>query len=237
MRIIQFPDINRADYTPVSISESNGSNQTRPKSQRSLYAIVCQRTFLVAAFGGFVSWSSMAVQMSAIPLAMNGVGYSFAQATTVIEYHLLGMFAPSFFTGILCDWFGSRAVLFIGFIIHLSGALLFQLGFEIAYFTFGAIIIGIGWNLGYVGASTMLTEAHNAEEKAKTHSAYEGIVMTSISISFFSSGFVAKYFGWKVLTSRIIALYLASAILILTIDTIIGSYQRRKKKQNVDLES
>jgi hypothetical protein len=218
MTIIQFPDIKKADYTLVPTSASKKVSH----SGRSIIAIASQRTFLIAALGGFVSWSAMAVQMSATPLAMTGVGFSFAQATTAVEYHLLGMFVPSFFTGTLCDW--------------LTGALLFQLGLETHHFNLGLIVVGVGWNLGYVGASALLTQSHRPEEKSKTHSLYEAIVMASISISFFSSAFIEQYFGWMILTGRLIAMYLGVAISILTIDTAFVFYKTKDIRREIGID-
>ena len=232
MTIIQFPDIKKADYTLVPTSASKKVSH----SGRSIIAIASQRTFLIAALGGFVSWSAMAVQMSATPLAMTGVGYSFAQATTAVEYHLLGMFVPSFFTGTLCDWFGNRLVMLIGFVTQLTGALLFQLGLETHHFNLGLIVVGVGWNLGYVGASALLTQSHRPEEKSKTHSLYEAIVMASISISFFSSAFIEQYFGWMILTGRLIVMYLGVAISILTIDTAFVFYKTKDIRREIGVD-
>ncbi|CAF4129460.1 unnamed protein product [Rotaria sp. Silwood2] len=192
---------------------------------RSIYVIATQRTFLVAALGGFVSWSAMAIQMSATPLAMTAAGYSFTQVTTAVECHLLGMFVPSFISGSLCSWFGSRVIMLTGMIIQLTGTLLFQRGFEVSHFNLGLLIIGVGWNLGYVGASALLTQAHRPEEKTKTHSLYEAIVMFSISISFFSSAFVEQFFGWMFLTGRLISTYLVAVTLILAVDTAYVFYK------------
>ncbi|CAF4815162.1 unnamed protein product, partial [Rotaria sp. Silwood1] len=128
MTMIQFQDIKKKDYAVVSTSPSEMASGSNSKTNRSVFAIASQRIFLIAALGGFVSWSAMAVQMSATPLAMTGAGHSFAQATTAVEYHLLGMFVPSFFTGTLCNWFGSRLVMLTGFLVQLTGALLFQRG-------------------------------------------------------------------------------------------------------------
>lgn len=220
MTIIQFSDIKKADYSLVPTSSSKIPNNNGEKTGRPLLVIARQRTFLVAALVGFVSWSAMAVQMSAAPLAMTAVGYDFKQTTTAVEYHLLGMFAPSFFTGTLCNWFGSRLVMLAGLLTQLTGTLLFQRGLQVHHFNVGLIIVGVGWNLGYVGASALLTQSHRKEEKTKTHSLFEAIVMSSISISFFSSAFVVQSFGWMILTGRLASTYLGVVVLILAIDTV-----------------
>lgn len=225
MTIIQFPNIRQTDYNLVSIEPSH-----KPVQVRSLVQIASQRTFFMAALGGFVSWSAMALQMSAIPLAMQRINFTFTEATTAIEFHLLGMFAPSFFTGYFCDYFGSRTVTLIGFIIQLVGIRVFQLGFQFKHFNAGLIIVGIGWNFGYVGASKLLTQAHNQNEKAKTHSLYEAIVMLGISLSFFSSAFIEKYFGWIFLTGRIVTIYVLIAVSILSMDMALTFFFRKQNK-------
>ena len=219
--IIRFSDIKKTEYTSVVIPEEKEVNLDYEIQGRSLTTIAKQRTFIMAALGGFVSWSAMAVQMSAAPLVMRSLGYNFSQTTTAVEYHLLGMFAPSFFTGTLCTWFGSRIVMLIGLMIELAGALLFKRGCEVGDFNLGLIIIGIGWNFGYVGASTLLTQSHRPEEKTKTHSLYEAIVMIAITISFFSSAFIVHFLGWSFLTGKLIIAYLSIVIFVLAMDSIL----------------
>ena len=235
MTIIQFSDIKKADYSLVPTSSSKVPNNNDHKTGRPLFLIARQRTFLIAALGGFVSWSAMAVQMSAAPLAMTKAGYNFKQATTAVEYHLLGMFAPSFFTGTLCSWFGSRLVMLFGFLIQMTGTLLFQRGLEIHHFNLGLVIVGVGWNLGYVGASALLTQSHRKEEKMKTHSLFEAIVMSSISVSFFSSAFIAQTFGWMILTGRIASTYLGIATLILALDTAFVFYKTKNIRTEIGI--
>ena len=231
--IIQFPRIKKIHNTnssnPSLTITGDGSNI----SSRSLFVIASQRAFLIAVFIGFVSWSAMAIQMSGTPLAMKNVGYDFIQVTTAVECHLLGMFAPSFFSGTLCHWFGSRLVMIAGLFIQLIGIFIFQRGFEISYFYLGLILVGIGWNFGYVGASTLLTKSYRREEKTKTHSLFEGIVMLSISIAFFSSAFAVQFLGWKILTERLISTYVATTLLILTLDTTFVIYKTKNIRAEI----
>lgn len=231
--IIQFPNVQKVHDTLVSTSLSVTADSSLNRPGRSIFTIASQRTFLMAALGGFVSWSAMAIQMSATPLAMAHAGHSFPQVVSAVEYHVLGMFAPSFFTGTLCNWFGSRLVMLTGLSLELTGALLFQRGFETAHFNLGLIIVGIGWNFGYVGASLLLTKSHRPEEKTKTHSLYETIVMISLSISFFSSAFAEEFLGWMVLTGRVISIYLAVAVLILIVDTAFVFYKTKDIRSEI----
>lgn len=233
MTIIQYPDMRKADYALVSTSVSKSACDNNKKNGRSLRTIASQRTFIISVLGSFVSWSAMVIQMSATPLAMNAVGHNFARTTTAIECHLLGMFTPSFFTGTLCKWFGNRIVMITGFLTQLIGALLFQRGFEFGHFNLGLIIVGIGWNLGYVGASALLPLAHRPEEKAKTHSLYEAINMFGISIASLSSAFILQHFGWMVLTGRIISVYLGLATFILLVDTACVFYKTKSIRKEI----
>jgi MFS family permease len=91
----------------------------------------------------------------------------------------------------------------------------------------GLIIIGVGWNFAYVGASVLLTKSYRPEEKTKTHSLYEAIVMISLSIAFFSSAFAEQFLGWMTLTGRVVSIYLAVAVLILFVDTAFVFYKTK----------
>jgi hypothetical protein len=240
MIIIQFPDVKKAHNTQVSTSLSMNADSNLNKTGRSIFTIASQRTFLIAALGGFVSWSAMAIQMSAAPLAMTAARHNFVQVTSAIEYHILAMFTPSFFTGTLCNWFGGRLVILTGFLTELTGTLLFERGFAVGDFNLGLIIIGVGWNLSYVGASVLLTKSYRPEEKTKTHSTYEAIVMISLSISFFSSAFAEHFLGWMVLTGRLISIYLGVAVLILAVDTAFVFYKTKDIRTEItvnDLEA
>ena len=236
MTIIQFPRMRQAHNTHISTSLSTITTSNLSKSGRSLFVIASQRTFLIAALGGFVSWSAMAIQMSATPLAMTGAGYSFVQVITAVECHLLGMFVPSIFTGTLCQWFGNRLVILAGLFIQLIGVLLFQLSFAISHFNLGLILVGTGWNFGYVGSSALLTKSYTEEEKTKTHSLYEAIVMLSISIAFFSAAFAEQFLGWMILTGRLIGIYLATTVLILGIDTAFVFYKTKNIRADITVD-
>ncbi|CAF4523964.1 unnamed protein product [Rotaria sp. Silwood2] len=96
----------------------------------------------------------------------------------------------------------------------------------------GLIIVGIGWNLGYVGSSVLFTKSYCPEEKMKAHSLYEAILMFSISISFFSSAFAEQFLGWKTLTGMLIRIYMAAAVLIVAVDTAFVFY----KTKNIRIE-
>jgi MFS family permease len=233
--IIQFPNVKETHNPVASTTSLITTDSNHSSTGRSIFTIAGKRTFLMAALCGFVSWSAMAIQMSATPLAMTGVGHSFPQIISAVEYHLLGMFAPSLFTGTLCNWFGSRLVMITGLLTELTGTLLFQRGLETSHFNLGLIIVGVGWNFGYVGSSVLLTKAHRPEEKTKTHSLYEAIVMISLSISFFSSAFAEQFLGWMTLTGRVISIYLAVAVFILIVDTAFVFYKTKDIRSEITI--
>ncbi|CAF4649893.1 unnamed protein product [Rotaria sp. Silwood2] len=232
--IIQFPHMNKECAAHMPSSSSTTMNSNSGPGGRSIFLIAGQRTFLIATFVGFVSWSSMSIQMSATPLAMTGAGYSFRQVITAIECHLLGMFVPSFFSGTLCNWCGNRLLMVAGLFTQLIGALLFQRSLAISSFNVGLIFVGIGWNFGYVASSALLMKSHKPEEKAKVHSIYEAITMLSITISFFSAAFAEQSLGWKILTGKLITYYLVTAIVILMIDTTFVFYKTKSIKLEIN---
>ena len=211
----------------ITLIQFPKDDQVSTENTRSLFLIARQRTFVVSCFVGFVCWSSMAIQMSSAPLAMTGAKHNFNQVILAVQCHLLGMFGPSFLTGSLCNYFGCRLVMFIGLLIELSGTLVFQCGFKEIYFYLGLILIGIGWNFGYVGSSVLLTTTYCPEEKTKTHSLYESIMMIALSISFFSSAFAEQFIGWMNLTGKLISIYLGVAIFIFIIYIVYEFYKTK----------
>lgn len=233
--IIQFPKTKKESAMLLPSSSAMTVNSNSSLTGRSLFVIASQRTFLIAAFVCFVSWSSMSIQMSSTPLAMTSAGYSFREVITALECHLLGMFVPSFFAGNLCNWCGSRLLMIAGLLTQLIGAIIFQHNLAIISFNVGLVFVGVGWNFGYVASSALLTKSHKPDEKTKVHSLYEAITMLSITVSFFSAAFAEHSLGWKILTGKLITYYLVIATVIVVLDTAFVFYKTRSIKLEINV--
>ncbi|MDX2215980.1 MAG: MFS transporter [Oculatellaceae cyanobacterium bins.114] len=176
---------------PTALSEQERKTEGRP-----LGAIVRQPVFIVAVLGSMVGYGVMALVMTATPLAMVGFSHDFADAATVIQWHVLGMFVPSLFTGYLIARFGVLNIILSGillngfcFVVNLSGT-------HMLHFGGGLLLLGIGWNFMYVGSTTLLTEAYTPGEKAKTQAVHDFLMFAFVAFATFLSGGLLNHWSW-----------------------------------------
>ncbi|MGQ0662615.1 MAG: MFS transporter [Pseudomonadota bacterium] len=166
---------------------------------RPLAEIVRQPLFVVAAAGGMVGYGGMSFIMTATPLAMMVHDHSFASAAFVIQWHAVAMFAPSFVTGQIIDRFGLYNVMLAGGGLVAASAAINLTGVTLAQFWIGLVLLGLGWNFLYVGATTLLTQAYRLAERAVTQAANEFLVFGAVTLASLSSGAVHHAYGWDVL--------------------------------------
>ena len=164
---------------------------------RPLAEITRQPEFIVAAVGAALSYGVMNLLMAATPLAMDICGMPFSDAAFVLEWHVIGMFAPGFFTGSLIARFGVLRVMGAGVVLNalcigvaLSGQALHQ--FVVALF-----MLGVGWNFLFTGSTTLAMRAYRPEEKDKAQAAINFGVFTIMAISAFASGALVTTHGWS----------------------------------------
>jgi len=178
---------------------------------RPLAEIARQPAFVVAVLGAIVAYGVMVLLMTVTPVAMIACGHDFADATFVIQWHVLGMFAPSFFTGHLIRRFGILAIMASGALLLAACCAVALSGLAVTNFWIALALLGLGWNFLYVGATTLLTEVHTSAERAKVQGANEFMVFGVAGVDSFFSGNLHFYFGWE--TLNLIALAPAAAAL------------------------
>ncbi|MCG6857850.1 MAG: MFS transporter [Salaquimonas sp.] len=166
---------------------------------RPLFAIITQPRFMVAVLCGTSSFALMSFLMTAAPLAMIGCGYSVDESTLGIQWHVMAMFAPSFFTGSLIARLGKELIVAIGLVILAACGVVALMGIELANFWGSLILLGIGWNFGFIGATAMVTETYRPEEKAKAQGANDFILFGTVAFASFMSGQLLNAYGWNVL--------------------------------------
>jgi len=166
---------------------------------RPLAEIVMQPQFAVAVLCAAASYALMSFLMTAAPLAMIGCGFSIDEATLGIQWHVLAMFAPSFFTGNLIARFGKETIVAVGLVILAACAGVALMGIELAHFWGSLILLGLGWNFGFIGATAMVTEAYRPEEKAKAQGANDFILFSSVALASLMSGQLLNASGWEML--------------------------------------
>ena len=166
--------------------------------QRRLTTILRQPVFVVAVLSGMVGYGVMNLLMTATPLAMTHVGHAFDSAATVIQWHLMGMFVPSFFTGHLIARFGVLRVIVTGVLLGVGSITAGLTGETFVHYWAALLLLGVAWNFMFVGGSTLLTEAYAEAERPKTQAANEFLIFGTVALASLSSGTLLYYVGWQV---------------------------------------
>ena len=163
---------------------------------RPLREIARTPQFIVACAAGVVSYGLMAFLMTAAPMAMVGCGHSVGEAAMGIQWHVLAMFAPSFFTGRLMDRFGKRRITALGLILIAASGALALMGLALTHFWGALVLLGLGWNFGFIGATALLTEAYRPSERAKVQALNDFLVFGTVAVASFGSGQLLHSVGW-----------------------------------------
>ncbi len=171
--------------------------EERHATGRSLAAIARQPMFLVAVLGSMLGYGVMVLIMTATPLSMVANAHPFHAAATVMQWHVLGMFAPSFFTGALIARWGVLRIISLGSVLSLLciGINLLSSGF--ISFVIALALLGIGWNFLFIGSTTLLTETYTSVEKAKTQALHDFMMLGFIAFTTVLSGSVFQQLGWQ----------------------------------------
>lgn len=166
------------------------------KAGRPIGEIARQPKFVVAVVCGVASYALMNLMMTSAPLAMFDCGHSVADATLGIQWHVLAMYAPSFFTGSLILRFGVARVTGAGLALLALSAVVGLSGITVAHFWIALILLGVGWNFAFVGATTMVTDCHRPEERNKVQAFNDFLIFGSMAIGSFISGSMLAHYGW-----------------------------------------
>ena len=166
---------------------------------RRLAEIAAQPRFIVAATVAAFGYATMTLLMTATPLAMGFCGHPYSDAANVISAHVVGMFAPSFFTGSLIKRFGTLTVMAAGVAILGACIAVGLSGQLVAHFWWALLLLGIGWNFCYIGGSALLTTTYRPSERAKAQGANEMTIFTVQATAAFSSGVLVNASGWNTL--------------------------------------
>ncbi len=159
--------------------------------------LMTRRRFLVAAASAMLGYAVMNLVMTATPLAMQDFGFGFGQTATVIQWHVLAMFAPSLFTGHLIERFGAVKIIMTGALLQLFCVLVNLQGHETWNFITSLMLLGLGWNFLFVGGTTLLTNSYSGAEKAAAQGLNDFAVFGTVTISALASGAVHHAFGWN----------------------------------------
>ncbi len=183
----------------------------RPLAEVAVPTSLWQPRFIVAILCGIVSYTTMNFMMTSAPLAMELQGIPRAHSNYGIELHVIAMYAPSFFTGRLIARFGIQPIILLGLVLIGLAALTGMLGLDVHHFWIALVLLGVGWNFGFLGASALVMTCHAPEEGPRVQAINDFCVFGSMAVGSFASGSLLDTFGWTVI-SGLILLPVAAAI-------------------------
>lgn len=184
-------------------------------SGRPLGVIARQPRYIVAAMTAMLAFGIMVLVMTATPVAMLGCGFSVKDSSWVIQWHALAMFVPSFFTGSLITRFGAEKISAIGMLLLVGAAVSGLLGIHFENFAIGLILLGLGWNFGYIGGTTMLTETYESEEKNKAQGLNDFLVFTTTAVTSLMAGKLLAWFGWEGVNYAVFPMVVLALVMII----------------------
>lgn len=166
---------------------------------RSALELLRQPVFMVAAISSALGYGVMNLLMAATPLAMKVCGLPFSDAALVLQWHVIGMFAPGFFTGSLIKKFGTYRIMILGIALNFFCIMIALAGIEVHHFLLSSFILGVGWNFLFTGATSLAMTAYRPEEKDKAQGIVNFFVFATMAITSFSSGALVTTSGWDIL--------------------------------------
>jgi MFS family permease len=173
----------------------------RKDAGRPMTAIARQAAFVVAVLSGMVSYGVMNLLMTATPLAMMDAHHPFGDAAFVIQWHMVAMFAPSLITGAIIQRFGLLPVMLTGVALNIVCVVIALAGMDVMHFWFALVLLGVGWNFLFVGATSLLTESHTPAERAKVQGVNDALIFLTLVVSSLSSGALFTYQGWQTMNT------------------------------------
>lgn len=183
---------------------------------RPLGAIVRTPQFIVACTAAVVSYGLMAFLMTATPMAMVGCGFSVGEAALGVQWHVLAMFAPSFVTGRLIARWGKLPVTALGLLLTGASGVIALMGLELLHFWGALILLGLGWNFGFIGATALLTESYRPAERAKVQALNDFLVFGTVALASFGSGRLLHTAGWDAINAGMLPLVAAVLLMLAT---------------------
>ena len=191
LSLTAFAILTQVQLKPVAVAVSD--------TARPLREILSQPVLRASIFGAAIGYAVMIMVMTATPLAILGCGLPGSNVTPVIQWHVVGMFAPSFFTGSLIKRYGAPRIMQIGFALLLGNVVITLLGIEFLNFLSALILLGVGWNFAFIGGTTLLTKTYRPSEQLKVQAINEFAVFGLVAIATLSAGWLYDRFGWVTL--------------------------------------
>jgi MFS family permease len=192
-------------------------------TNRPFATIARQPKFIVAVLCGTMAQALMNFVMTAAPLAMVQCGHSIVDSTLGIQWHIIAMFAPSFFTGSLIARFGKEKLVLTGMVILIGCGIVNLMGISVAHFWVALVLLGVGWNFAFIGATAMLTDCHSSAERAKVQGFNDFTIFSITTVGSLLAGYLLSQVGWSTINGALIPV----AILCIAAIIALMVYQNR----------
>jgi len=206
-------------FLRIPLPERHDSNAA---AARPLRVVLAQPRIIAAMLCGMLSYAVMSLVMTSTPLAMADHGYTSDHAADVVRWHVLAMYAPSFVTGYLISRFGHMRIIATGLMLLIVCAGFALAGYEIHNFYLALIALGIGWNFGFIGATSLLATLHRPEERAAIQGLNDFLVFGLVAVASFGSGALLNFWGWSAVQYAAVP----SALIALAVLFRMGSTRR-----------
>jgi MFS family permease len=199
--LFAFSFIVQAAVALVAMAVLAGVDAPKPASAdlhrgHPLFEIVRQPRFIAAALCGVIAYPVMNLVMTSAPLAMKMCGLSLSDSNFGLQWHIVAMYGPSFFTGSLIARFGAPRIVAAGLLLEAGAAIVGLSGITAMHFWATLIVLGLGWNFGFVGASALVLETHRPEERNKVQAFNDFLIFGMMAVGSFSSGQLLANYGW-----------------------------------------
>jgi MFS family permease len=200
--LFAFSFVVQAVVALIAMAVLAGVDAPRPAAAdlhggRPLFEIARQPRFIAAALCGVIAYPMMNLVMTSAPLAMKMCGLSVSDSNFGIQWHIVAMYGPSFFTGALIARFGAPAIVALGLLLEAAGAAIGLAGITPMHFWAALVVLGVGWNFGFVGASALVLETHRPQERNKVQAFNDFLVFGMMAVGSFSSGQLLANYGWS----------------------------------------
>ena len=184
--------------------------------QRAWPELLRQKRLVAAMAAAIISYGLMNLMMTAAPVAMHDCGFTNDDGSFVIQWHVLGMFVPSFFTGLLIKRFGVNLITSIGLGILITAGIAALLGITFGHFVVALVLLGIGWNFGFIGGTTMLTECYTPSERAKVQGVNNFLIAALQTVTSLASGAMLTHWGWASVPLAVMPIAAVILVLVFT---------------------
>jgi predicted MFS family arabinose efflux permease len=194
---------------------------------RPLFQIARQPRFIAAALCGAIAYPMMNLVMTSAPLAMQMCGLSVSDSNFGIQWHIVAMYGPSFVTGSLIAHFGAPRIVALGLSLEAVGATIGLSGITAMHFWATLIVLGVGWNFAFVGASALVLETHRPQERNKVQAFNDFLVFGMMAVGSFSSGQLLANYGWSAVNMVVFPPVLLGLVML----TMVSFAKRRRALQ------